>query len=607
MSNSLLIKVEDLSVARGGKSVFAHVSFNLHAGEKIALVGRNGCGKSTLMKSLNDDLESDTGEILPRKGLTIGYLPQSVNIDGYQNLGDYGISSLDDGEQYLFQIAAQNLGLDPSIQADKASGGELRKASIAKLFAKERDLYLLDEPTNHLDIDSILWLENEIVSSKKAYLVVSHDRRLLANFSQKTFWLDRGNLRFCPHGFARFEDWQEDTLNREDVQRHKLDQKIKSETLWSIGGISARRKRNQGRLRTLQTLKNKRAEMLRRETSFAVHSPQPKTDSQMVLEIRGMTKTLGDKVICRDFSLRVMKGERIAIIGPNGAGKTTLLRCLTQMDSIDKGTVRLGYGFELAALWQDRWPANPKMSVQAFLVGTGANAHDTPDHVVFQGRSQHVVSYIKKFQFPYWQAQSPLKSLSGGEWGRILLAKILLQDSNFLALDEPTNDLDVETLDMLQDLLAEYSGTVVFISHDRDFIDKVAGTTISWEREGKWQVYAGGWSDSQAQKDRKSGLAPSRKSSLAHRIRVEELVPRIGDPDKLSFTELHRLESLPLIIEEKVKLVEGLNAQLQNPELYGKCHDEYATLTRQLAEVEQKIQLLEEEWYLLGLKAEENE
>jgi len=603
MSSNLLVKAENLAINIGGNSLLTNVSFNLHEGEKIALVGRNGSGKSTLLKTLNNDFELDNGQIQIQKGITLGLLPQNVEVKGYKTLYDYGIKDLEEDEAYLYQIAAHHLDLDPSIETSKASGGELRKASLARLFAKTKDLYLMDEPTNHLDIQSILWLETEINKSKKAFLIISHDRKLLANISTKTFWLDRGKLRICPFGFAQFEDWQEEFIIQENAQRHKLDRKIKSETMWSIEGISGRRKRNQGRVRALQTLKEKRAQMIKRETSFAVTTTQPKVDSQLILEVSEINKKLGEKIICSDFSLRVMKGDRIAIIGPNGAGKTTLLKCLTQTIPVDKGKVRLGFNLNFAAMWQDREKANPKISLQQFLVGKGANARDNPDHVIFQGRSQHVISYIKKFQFPYWQAKVPLQSLSGGEFGRLLLAKILLKESNFLALDEPTNDLDVETLDMLQDILADYQGTVLFVSHDRDFIDKVAGTTINWESEGHWKVYAGGWTDYQKQKTKTSAYSHVKSSQKGTPLEVN-----INDQDKnikLSFTELHRLEALPNLIERKVNEIESLNQQLLDLELYERRPKEFELLTQKLASEEEEIQSLEEEWYLLAQKSEE--
>ena len=606
MSNTLLIKVENLEVNFGGKSIFFGLDFKLHEGEKIALVGRNGSGKSTLLKTLVSESEMDFGKIFISKGIQIGYLSQSEDIRNFKTLFDYGIHDLKENETYLYNVAAQNLGLNPSIEVNKASGGEIRKASLAKLFAKERDLYLLDEPTNHLDIESILWLEKEIIQSNKAFVVISHDRKLLANCSKKTLWMDRGKLRICPFGFNQFEDWQEKFLNEENQKRHKLDKKIKLETLWSVEGISARRKRNQGRLKALQSLKEVRLQMIKRETAFGVKPTTPQIDSQMVLEVLGVDKQLGSKTICSNLNLRVMKGDRIAIIGPNGVGKTTLLKCLTKTIPVDKGKVRHGFNFNLAAIWQERIKVNPKITIQQFLVGKGAQARDNPDYVIYNNQSQHVISYIKKFQFHYWQAKSSLQSLSGGEFGRLLLAKILLKESNFLALDEPTNDLDVETLDMLQGILADYKGTVIFISHDRDFIDKVAGTTIHWEREGLWKVYAGGWTDFQKQKQ----SANINKQSQSKPFSIFHQLPKTTTKEKsksrLSFTEIHRLETLPVLIETKSKRINKLKSTFSNPNFYFDQPDEFDKISKELAKEEAQLMSLEKEWLVLEEKAEES-
>ncbi len=605
MPSNLLIKGKDINLVFGGDPLFSDISFNLHEGDKISLVGRNGCGKSTLFKVIAGDIEQDIGEIDSKKGLRIGYLGQDENLEEYRTLGDFASNGLIESEKYLADVTAQILGFDPSSPVEESSGGEKRKAALARVFSKEHDLYLLDEPTNHLDISAILWLEETIRASAKTFVVISHDRTLLSNIGGKTFWLDRGKLRICPYGFGGFEEWQEEILALENTHRIKLDRKIKTETLWSIEGISARRKRNQGRLKALARLREKRTEFAKRETAFSVNVSQPKSDSQMILEAFGIKKTLGGKEIIKDFSLRVLKGDRIAIVGPNGAGKSTLLKSLTKEIGVDRGKVRLGYNFDLAAMWQDRSQKNLKISVQEFLVGKGANSRDQPDQVMFQGRGLHVVSYLRQFQFEYWKAKSPLKSLSGGELGRLLLARIFLRESNFLALDEPTNDLDVETLDMLKETLASYKGTVAFVSHDRDFIDNVANITIAYEGDGKWQAYSGGWSDYLLQKKQPASSGNSFFPATKIQKKRDNYVSKPNDGNILTFTEKHRLEILPDLIETKEAKITELTNQLDDPTLYSTDSHLFDQLTRDLVMEQDYLVSLEEEWYHLVGKQEE--
>ena len=605
MQSNLQTRVQEVEVNFGGDPVFSNISFNLHEGDKISLVGRNGCGKSTLFKVIAGDIEPDHGEIDSSKGLRVAYLGQKENFDNYRTLGDFASRELGDSEKYLVDQTAQLLGFDPDALVNESSGGEKRKAALARVFAKERDVYLLDEPTNHLDINAILWLEETIKTSAKTFVVISHDRKLLSNMGGRAFWLDRGKLRICPYGYGRFEEWQEEILDLENTHRTKLDRRIRTETLWSREGISARRKRNQGRLKALEKLREKRAEFAQRETTFSVNINQPKSDTQMVLEAFNIDKSLGGKEIIRDFSLRILKGDRIAIVGPNGAGKSTLLKSLTKEIGVDQGKVRLGYNFDLAAMWQDRTLENLNISVQEFLVGKGANTRDQPDQVIFQGRSLHIISYIKKFQFEYWKAKSPLKSLSGGELGRMLLAKIFLRESNFLALDEPTNDLDVETLDMLKEILANYKGTVAFVSHDRDFIDNVANITIAYEGNGKWQAYSGGWSDYLKQKKNPANIGNTYFPTAKIQKKKERTAPKSINGNLLSFTERHRLEILPDLIENKEARISELTVKLEDPNLYSNNSSLFDELTNDLVVEQAKLVSLEEDWYQLASKQEE--
>ncbi|MCY4543101.1 MAG: ABC-F family ATP-binding cassette domain-containing protein [Rhodobacteraceae bacterium] len=603
-SNSLLLRLQDVTHRFGGGTLFSSANVDVHAGDRIALVGRNGCGKSTLLKLLSGSLEAEFGERVCAPGVRIGHLPQSAPIVDCRTLGEFAQADLPEDQAYRVRKATRGLNFAPETLASEASGGELRKAAIARLLAVRRSVMLMDEPTNHLDVEAILWLERRIRELHSAIVIVSHDRLLLKNVTTKTLWIDRGVVRLNRKGFECFEEWKERVWTQEEISRRKLDKRIVAESEWATQGISARRKRNQGRLRALESLKSKRAELGRARFDPMLTFTRPLVESRLVIEARNLSLRFGRKHLVSDFSVRIMKGDRIAVIGPNGSGKSTLLKVLCRKIKADSGKIKTGYRISLAAMWQERKQLNPKVSVRQFLVGKGANARDRPEFVIVGGKQRHVKSYIRDFQFEHWQSDSPIGALSGGEWGRLLLAKILLEDCNLLVLDEPTNDLDVDMLEKLQDALAKFEGTVIFVSHDREFIDQVATVTIANAGDGKWIAYAGGWSDylSQAQlsQAKPADDQPRSVDGPPNPAREQGSKARVG----LTFTELHRLESMPEEVLALENRIEDLAKRASSEQMsYGDfaCWQE---LSLELDRLQQELQELEDEWVVLLEKEE---
>lgn len=465
---------------------------------------------------------------------------------------------------------------------------------------------LLDEPTNHLDIEAIAWLEDTLRDTRNAFVVISHDRAFLRNLTRATLWVDRGQVRRQERGFEAFEDWREQTWAEEDEARHKLDRKIKAEARWAVEGISARRKRNMGRVRALQDLRAERAGQIRRQGVAAMEMDAGPQSGRRVIEAKGLTKRFGAKTIVENFDLRVMRGDRVAFVGPNGVGKTTLLKMLTGEIAPDAGEVKLGTNLEMAVFDQARATLDFNMTLWDGLVNDPSmKVMGQADQVMVRGQPRHVVGYLKDFLFDESQARAPIGALSGGERARLLLAKIMAKPSNLLILDEPTNDLDVETLDLLQDILGEYDGTVLLVSHDRDFIDRVASTTIAMEGDGRATVYAGGWSDYQAQKALAAPVAAAAAAKPAARAAPAEAKPAAEPARKsgLSFTEKHRLEALPGIIEKLEFEIGKLSELLGDPGLFTREPVKFAKATQMLSERQTALAAAEEEWLDLEERA----
>lgn len=607
MARAPLLQLSSISLTFGGDPVFDNLSVVIQPGDRLALVGRNGSGKSTLMKVMAGLVEPDQGDVVVTPGTSVGYMEQDPDMSGFDTLGDFATSALDPADHYRVEMASEGLKFDPERPVSTASGGERRRAALAKLMAEAPELMLLDEPTNHLDIEAIAWLEAELKQTRAAFVLISHDRAFLRTLTKGTLWIDRGEVRRQEEGFAAFEAWRDKVWEDEDIARHKLNRKIKAEAKWAVEGISARRKRNQGRVRALQDLRAERASQIRRQGTAAMELASGPQSSRRVMEAQGLTKRFGDQSIVKGLDLRVMRGDRVAFVGPNGAGKTTLIKLLTGEVAPDEGTVTLGKNLLPAIFDQSRAGLDPDQSLWENLVGDKEmRVSGQADQVLVRGQPKHVVGYLKEFLFDDAQARAPVRSLSGGEKARLLLAKLMAKESNLLILDEPTNDLDVETLDLLQELLDDYDGTVLLVSHDRDFIDRVATTTIALEGGGRVTVYAGGWSDYQAQKAQAAGATSSQAKPLDRAV-SQGAAAKSRPTQKalgLTFTEKHRLEELPSVIDRLTAEIAKLEEFLAQPDLYAKEPVKFAKGTEALVDRQQALAAAEEEWLTLEEKAE---
>ncbi len=610
MARAPLLQLSQISLTFGGNPVFDGLDLVVQPGDRVALVGRNGSGKSTLMKVMAGLVDPDAGLRVVPPGVRVGYMEQEPDLSGFATLGEFAASGLDEGEGYKVEIAAEGLKFRPETPVATASGGERRRAALAKLLAEAPELMLLDEPTNHLDIQAIGWLETQLSETRTAFVLISHDRAFLRALTRATLWIDRGVVRRSERGFAGFEEWRETVWAEEDEARHKLDRKIKAEARWAVEGISARRKRNMGRVRALADLRAERGAQIRRQGTAEMALEAGQTSGKRVIEAKGLSKSFGDKPIVKGFDLRVMRGDRVAFVGPNGVGKTTLLKMLTGEIAPDAGSVLLGTNLDIAVFDQARATLDLSMSLWDGLVNDPEmRVSGRADQVMVRGVPKHVVAYLKDFLFDEAQARAPIGSLSGGERARLLLARIMARPSNLLILDEPTNDLDVETLDLLQDILGDYDGTVLLVSHDRDFIDRVATTTIAMEGDGRATVYAGGWSDYQAQKaEGQAAAKPAARPETATSRPESAAAAAAAKPDRqpgpgLTFTERHRLETLPATIERLEAEIARLTEFLSDPQLFATAPAKFRKASEALAERQTALASAEEDWLTLEEKA----
>ena len=602
MASSPLIQLNNISLTFGQNPLFSNVNLVVDRADRIALVGRNGCGKSTLMKVLAGSVEADFGSRIMSPGTNLSYMEQDPDMRNFSTLGDYASSSLTSHETYKLEAFSSGLKLNLDSPVVSASGGEKRRASLAKLLAEEPEVMLLDEPTNHLDIEAIFWLEAELKRVKSAFILISHDRTFLSALSKSTVWIDRGETRRQNKSFGAFEDWRDRLWEEEDVARHKLNQKIKTEARWAVEGISGRRKRNMGRVRALKSLRSDRSsQIIRQDVASMVLETNTKSGRQTIVANK-ISKSFENNQIITDFSLKVGSGDKIAIVGPNGAGKTTLLNLLTGQIKPDKGTVKLGTNLRTAIFDQNREVLNLNSTLWESLTDSSeTEVIGKGDFVNVRGTPKHVVGYLKDFLFSEDQLRSPVSSLSGGEKARLMLARIMAKESNLLVLDEPTNDLDIETLDLLQELIADYEGTVLLVSHDRDFIDRVATTTIAI-RENEAVVYAGGWTDYLIQ----SGNQPSSERLEDKKIlkvkNINSLKSKKQKLEGLTFTEAHRLKTLPDNIEKIENEISKLTELLSDPGLFSKDFKKFSKFSLGLVERQKALSELEEEWLNLEEK-----
>ena len=601
MAAAPILALQNIKLTLGSTLLLEDAELSVTPGDKIALVGRNGSGKSTLLKIAAAQIEADGGRRFLQPGATIRYLAQEPDLSGYATTLDYAAAGLEAGnDPHRARYLLEHLGLTGTEDPSRLSGGEARRAALARVLAPEPDIILLDEPTNHLDLPAIEWLEAELASLRSALVIISHDRRFLSDLTRSTVWLDRGVTRRLNRGFGAFEDWRDTVLEEEEVARHKLDRQIVREEHWLTYGVTARRKRNVRRLEGLGNLRQERRDQKRQVGTVKISVAEADLSGKMVLEAEHIHKSFGDRVIVEDFTTRVIRGDRIGIIGANGAGKTTLIKLLTGELAPDSGRVRLGSKLEVATLDQRRARLDPTSTLKEAITGGGS------DTMVINGVPKHVMGYMKDFLFTPEQARTPVEKLSGGERGRLGLARLLALPSNVLVLDEPTNDLDLETLDLLQEMLGEYPGTVIVVSHDRDFLDRVATSVIVAEGEGVWTEYAGGYSDMVNQ--RGYGVTKPELEKPSKGGRQAAMAP-IGAASKakLSFKQKHALDTLPKEIARLTTEIDRLNAQLADPALYARDPKTFASASDKLVAAEKAKAKAEDDWLAVELIREEIE
>jgi len=595
-----LLFLDDVYLSFGGTPLLEGADLSVSAGDRLCLVGRNGSGKSTLLKIAAGLIEPDRGERFLQPGATVRYLPQEPDFAGFETVLAFvedGLAPGDDPHRASYLLG--QLGLTGAETPAHLSGGEARRAALARTLAPEPDILLLDEPTNHLDLAAIEWLERELSRLRSALVMISHDRRFLENLSGATIWLNGGATRRLDKGFGAFEEWRDDLLDRAEDERHKLDRKIAREEEWIKYGVTARRKRNQRRLRDLAELRQTRRDQKQKAAQGSINLTVSSADmsGKLVIEAKDIAKSFGDTPVVTDFSTRILRGDRIGIIGANGAGKTTLMRLLTGRLEPDSGTVRLGSNLETIVIDQRRDALDPDATLLDTLTGGRG------DTVFPGGQPKHVMSYLKDFLFLPEQARTPVSRLSGGERGRLMLALAFLKSSNLLVLDEPTNDFDIETLDLLQEVLADYSGTVVLISHDRDFLDRVVTSVIASDGGGVWTEYAGGYSDMQAQR-RADGPTPER-TKPAKSGRPSPAQKSRAPKRKLSFKEKHALETLPGRMADLEERIAALQKTLADPGLYARDRAKFEQASTDLNEAQDALSALEDDWLALELLREE--
>ena len=599
-----LIQLKDIALTFGGTPLLTDVELAVEAGDRVCLIGRNGSGKSTLLKIVAGLIEPDRGTRFVQPGATVRYLPQEPDFSGAATTLAYVEAGLNPGDDsYQARYLLEQLGLTGNEDPANLSGGEARRTALARVLAPSPDILLLDEPTNHLDLTTIEWLEGELASRRSALVIISHDRRFLANLSRATVWLDRGETRRIEKGFDAFEAWRDDVLAEEEREQHKLDRKIVMEEHWLRYGVSGRRKRNVKRLGNLHALRQQRRDYRGTAGKAALTAAESDASGKLVIEAKHIAKSFGERAIVRDFSTRIARGDRLGIVGPNGAGKTTLINLLTGTEPPDSGTVRLGANLEMATLDQHRESLDPKTTLSDALTGGRG------DSIMVGGKPKHVVGYMKDFLFSQEQIRTPLEALSGGERGRLMLARALAKPSNLLVLDEPTNDLDLETLDVLEDMLGDYEGTVVLISHDRDFLDRVVTSVIAPEGQGRWIEYAGGYSDMLAQ--RGSDLKEKAvKGTPAPAKAAKESSPSSAAPApkrRLSFKDKHALETLPKTMAKLQAEIAKLQTQLDDPTLYTRDRKAFDAASAAMAKAHADLTTAEEQWLELEILREEIE
>ena len=598
-----LIQLKDIALTFGGTPLLAGVEMSVSAGDRVALIGRNGSGKSTLLKIAAGLVEADRGDRFVQPGATVRYLPQEPDFGDAPTTLAYVEAGLNDGDDaYQAPYLLEQLGLTGREDPAHLSGGEARRAAIARTLAPSPDILLLDEPTNHLDLTTIEWLEDELTRRRCALVMISHDRRFLSNLSRSTVWLDRGKARQIDRGFSAFEAWRDEVLEEEEREQHKLDRKIVTEEHWLRYGVSGRRKRNVKRLGNLHALRDQRRNYRGATGQASLAASEADASGKLIIEAIKVNKAFGERPIVDNFSIRIQRGDRIGIVGPNGAGKTTLINLLTGADPPDSGKIKLGANLEMATLDQHRESLDPKSTLAEAMTGGRG------DTVMVGGKPRHVIGYMKDFLFAQEQMRTPLEVLSGGERGRLMLARALAKPSNLLVLDEPTNDLDLETLDVLEDMLGDYEGTVILVSHDRDFLDRVVTSTIAPDGNGKWIEYAGGYSDMLAQRGADLKQTAKQAEPDAKKTPLSPAAPAPASAKRrLSFNEKHALETLPKTMKALQAEIAKQQKLLDDPKLYASDRKAFDAASAALTKAQAELQQAEERWLELEILREEIE
>lgn len=592
-----LLTLKDIALTFGSTPLLERADLSVHARDRLCLVGRNGSGKSTLLKIAAGLVEPDAGERFVKPGTSWRYLPQDPDLSAFADVESYvrdGLVGADDGFRIPYLLDA--LGLTGKEDPAHMSGGERRRAALVRTLAPEPDILMLDEPTNHLDLPAIEWLEGELGSMNAALVLISHDRRFLESLSQRTLWMDRGETRELEKGFAHFEDWRDEFLAQEELDRHKLARQIHREQHWVVHGVSGRRKRNVRRLKELGNLRKELKSAKKVQGLADVTVTEGRSSGKQVAKLTEVSKAFDGRTVIDKVSLRIGRGERIGVVGPNGSGKTTLLKLIMGNLEADSGRVELGLNLDPLVIDQNRETLDPEWSLADALTDGGG------DSVIVADKPRNVIGYMKDFLFLPEQKRTPVHALSGGERGRLQLARGLRLPSNLLVLDEPTNDLDLETLDLLQEIVADYSGTVIVVSHDRDFLDRTVTRTLAYEGQGQWQIYAGGYSDMvsqrgigvQARKAEKAAKSKSKQAPTAQKPAI----------NKLSYKHKFRLESLPAEMEALEAEITALNTALADPDLYSKNPDAFNAKSKALVVAQEKLSACEEEWLELEMLRE---
>ncbi|MCL1514909.1 MULTISPECIES: ABC-F family ATP-binding cassette domain-containing protein [Acetobacteraceae] len=596
-----ILNLQNISYTLGGRPLLDGATLSVLPGERLCLVGRNGSGKSTLLRIAAGELEQDDGERFLQPGLKVHYLPQEPDLSGWDTVFDYVTADLDETAHYRARAMLSELGMDGREKCASLSGGEARRSALARALATEPDLLLLDEPTNHLDLPCIAWLERELLASGAGMIIISHDRRFLETLCKAVIWLDQGGTQRLDASFAHFESWRDEQIELAERAAHKLDRQIAREEDWMRYGVTARRKRNVRRVAELAALRAERRDLASRQRgSLKLEASETENTSKIVMAAEGVGWAYPERPLIRDLTLKVTRGDRLGICGANGAGKTTLLRLLTGEMTPQAGEIRRSPSIQMVTLDQQRSALDGDQSVASFLT----DGHGEMVQVGTEKR--HVIGYMKDFLFRPEQARTPVSHLSGGERGRLALAAALARPSNLLVLDEPTNDLDLETLDMLQDMLGDYAGTVLLVSHDRDFLDRLATSTLVAEGDGSWIEYAGGYSDMLAQRRgrspverRQKDTAPSSSDTGSSPVRT------VKQTVKLSYKEQRELDRLPELLEKLEKDATLCRNALADPGLYNRDPVRFEKITAALEDTETKLRQAEERWVELESKREE--